>query len=245
MIKKASYTKLLAAYLVIEFIIFSAIKIAEQTASPRVLSLFRFSPILLNFIVIIYAYYTFNKQTENLNKKSMNIWGIPFALMLTLCADVFLVLINQPNVLVFGYLFFSLVQTVYAFYLGITPLIGVVRISAYIIFLVCLNMADMLKLPYIVASWSMSQLIVNLIVAWISYAQKRSCPSLLLAAGLTLFFGCDGSIMLRILLAGQTTVFYQVICLLVWTCYVPSQAALVTSYIIDRKERISTNSLYS
>lgn len=239
MIKKESYAKLLAAYLVVEFIMFCAIKIAEQTAEKWLLSLFMYSPILLNFIVIVYAYNIFNKLTPNLNKKSMSIWGIPLALLFTVCADVFLVLIGQPNVLVFGYLFFSLVQTVYAFCLKITPLVGGIRIVSYILFLAVLHVADKFELAYIVAAWSMSQLIINVIVSWVSYAKKRTCPALLLATGLTLFFGCDGSIMLRILLAGQETTFYHVICLLVWTCYVPSQAALVTSYITDRKEHIS------
>lgn len=235
MIKKEAYAKLLAAYIVIEFILFCAIKIAEQTAKQEVLNLFRYSPILLNFVVIVYAYRAFNKQTVYPNKKSMSIWGIPLALLFTLCADVFLVLINKPDVLVFGYFFFALVQTVYAFYLGITPLIGGIRIFAYILFLVALHSADKLVLMYIVAAWSMTQLIINMIIAWISYAKKKSLPSLLLAVGLTLFLGCDGSIMLRIILSGQETVFYHVICLLVWTCYVPSQVALVTSYITNRK----------
>lgn len=239
MIKKESYAKLLAAYLVVEFIMFCAIKIAEQTAGKRLLSLFMYSPILLNFVVIVYAYNAFNKLTPNLNKKSMSIWGIPLALLFTVCADVFLVLINQPNILVFGYLFFSLVQTVYAFYLKITPLTCGIRIVSYILFLVVLHLVGKFELAYIVAAWSMSQLIINVIVAWVSYAKKRTCPSLLLAAGMTLFFGCDGSIMLRILLAGQETTFYHVICLLVWTCYIPSQVAIVTSYITDRKEHIS------
>ena len=103
MIKKESYEKILAAYLVIEFILFCIIKIAEQTAGRGLLSLFMYLPILLNFVVIVYSYHTFNKQTANLNKKSITIWGIPLALLFTLCADVFLVLIHQQNILVFGY----------------------------------------------------------------------------------------------------------------------------------------------
>ena len=205
MIKKESYEKLLAAYLVIEFILFCIIKIAEQTAGRGLLSLFMYLPILLNFVVIVYSYHTFSKQTANPNKKSITIWGIPLALLFTLCADVFLVLIHQQNILVFGYFFFALVQTVYAFYLGITPLIGGIRIFAYIAFLVVLALFDKLLLANVVA-------------------------------GLTLFFGCDGSITLRMTLPDHQTVFYHVICLLVWTCYVPSQVALVTSYITGRRK---------
>lgn len=236
MIKKESYEKLLAAYLVIEFILFCIIKIAEQTAGRGLLSLFMYLPILLNFVVIVYSYCAFNRLTVNLNKKSITIWGIPLALLFTLCADVFLVLIHQQNILVFGYFFFALVQTVYAFYLGVTPLIGGIRIFAYIAFLAVLTLFDKLLLANVVAGWSLIQLVINMIVAWITYIKKRSLPALLLAAGLTLFFGCDGSITLRMTLPDHQTVFYHVICLLVWTCYVPSQVALVTSYITSRRK---------
>ncbi|MCM1388276.1 MAG: hypothetical protein NC231_13190 [Bacillus sp. (in: Bacteria)] len=241
MMKKESYEKRLAAYIVIEFVIFCAIKIAEQTAKPWILHLFMYSAIFLNLIVIIYACSKFNSQMPEINKKNISVWGIPLALLLTACADVFLVLIGGKELLVFGYLFFALVQTVYAFYLKMTPLIGGIRIVAYILLLGVLYACGKLSLPYAIAAWSMTQLVINMIIAWIYYIKEKSCKSLLFATGMTLFLGCDGSIMIRTLFADSSTVsvtvFYHVICLLVWTCYVPSQVAITTSYIVDRKER--------
>lgn len=228
-----AYEKRLAAYLVIEFIIFCAVKIAEQTASARVESIFKYTPILLNLIVIGCIFFKARFDNRIGAKEPIQRWGIPLALLLTACADIFLVLIDRKEVLICGYLFFSLVQTVYAFYLGITPLIGAVRIAAYLSFLFFLERAGMLIPAYIVASWSMSQLIINVFQAWASYIKKRTLPSLLFAAGILLFLGCDGSIMIRNLSEEHTSVFYHVICLLVWTCYIPSQAAIVTSYVTD------------
>ena len=54
-----------------------------------------------------------------------------------------------------------------------------------------------------------------------------------LAVGLTLFFGCDAFIMLRMLLPAEGFI-YAAICFMVWVFYIPSQVVLTASYLSDR-----------
>ena len=55
----------------------------------------------------------------------------------------------------------------------------------------------------------------------------------MLALGITLFFGRDLFIMLRMLLPAQGFI-YEVICFMVWVFYIPSQVLLTSSYLADR-----------
>ena len=60
-----------------------------------------------------------------------------------------------------------------------------------------------------------------------------SAGVLIFAVGITLFFGCDFCIMLRMLLPPQGLI-YDVIRFMVWVFYIPSQAVLTSSYLADK-----------
>ena len=59
--------------------------------------------------------------------------------------------------------------------------------------------------------------------------KKRTTASLLLAIGITLFFGCDLFIMLRMLLPAQGSIC-SAIRFMVWVFYIPSQVVHVKLY---------------
>ncbi len=234
-----TYQKLLAAYVVVEFVLFCAMNIAEQTAGEWVLRAVKYAALVLNFLAAGLACCAFNRRTGEgtrkwTDRKWTDIWCIPLALLLTLCADVFLVLIDRPDVYLYGVFFFALVQTVYGFSLGVTPLIGGIRLGVYLLLLAVLWQMDMLELLYAVAAWSMAQLMVNTVMGWAAFIREKTVPALLFAAGMTLFLGCDSSIMLRYILPGPGTTLYHIVSLLIWTCYMPSQTAIAASYITRR-----------
>ena len=129
-----------------------------------------------------------------------------------------------------GFFVFGLVLVIYACYLGLTKRRAIIRIGFYLVFIIAIAAAGLLTLDRFIACLSMSQLILNLVYVWIEHNKKRTRASLLLAVGITLFFGCDLFITIRMLLP-PVGFIYSVICFMVWVFYIPSQVVLTSSYI--------------
>ncbi len=201
-----------------------------------------FSAILLNALFMLLLVLRV-KSTG----KDTDIYGIPLAVFTTLLADCFLVLLyglSNAGLIHFispitsnmiGFFIFGIVQVIYAVHLGITKRRLIIRIAFYLAFIAGIAAAGLLSLDKFIACLSMSQLILNLVYVWIEHAKKRTVASLILAIGITLFFGCDFCIMLRMLLPTQGFI-YECIRFMVWVFYIPSQAVLTSSYLADRAE---------
>ena len=134
-----------------------------------------------------------------------------------------------------GFFIFGIVQVIYACHLWLTKRRAIIRVGFYLWFIVSIAAAGLLTLDRFIACLSMSQLILNLIFAWIEHRKKRTRASLLLAIGITLFFGCDLFIMMRMLLPSEGFI-YSAICFMVWVFYIPSQVVLTSSYLADRTD---------
>ena len=138
--------------------------------------------------------------------------GIPLAVFTTLLADCFLVLaygFSSNSVINFitpllsnmiGFFIFGIVQVIYAIYLGLTKRRLIIRVGFYLLFIALVWAMNMMTLDRLIACLSMSQLILKVIYGWIENHKKHTVESLLLAIGITLFFGCDACIMMRMLL---------------------------------------------
>ena len=180
--------------------------------------------------------------------KDTVIYGIPLAVFTTLLADCFLVMLHglsKAEVISFispltanmiGFFIFGIVQVIYACYLGLTKRRLIIRIGFYLAFIVAIAAAGLLTLDRFIACLSMSQLILNLVYVWIEHRKKKTLASLLLAVGITLFFGCDLFIMMRMLLPAGGAV-YAFIRFMVWIFYIPSQVVLTSSYLADRANK--------
>lgn len=234
---------LLICFLAVEFLVLVALKLV-QAIYPRSIAdtYLMFSAILINavFMLILLA-------SVKRSGKALAFTGIPLAILTTLLADVFLVLLKDladadmitfltaDSADVIGFFIFGIVQVIYAIYLTPSKLRITVRVLFYVALLAAVYFIGLNELGYFVACLSMSQLVLNLVYGWIDHSKKRTRASLLLAIGLSLFFLCDSFIMLRMLLPSGSF-FYEVICFMVWVFYIPSQAVLSTSYLADRAD---------
>ncbi len=228
--------RILHIYYLVEIILFLIIKVAEQVwrkpgqGDPGIpgspLAILRYCAIICNFLMILYLYLRHGRRLhfrENL---------IPLAFALTLIADFFMCMIDGKRIL--GYLFFTLVETVYMIYMKPTWKGISARLILYAAMLLLLWRVGMLNADNTLAMANMAQLTVNLFCAWMQNKKTGSRQTLLFALGITFFAGCDYAILVRTLAAQLPSTFYPVYTLaafFVWTCYIPAQVLLLRSYV--------------
>lgn len=236
-------SKLFLSFCFVEFLILVTLKVLQAIFPGSVIEVFpMFSAILLNAIFMLLLVF----RVKNADKDPV-VKGLPIAVFTTLLADCFLVLlhdISKAEIVHFisplsanmiGFFIFGIVQVIYACYLGLTKKRLIIRIGFYGALIIGIAVAGLFTFDKFIACLSMSQLILNVVYSWIEHKKKRTIASLLLAIGITLFFGCDFSIMLRMLLPAQGFV-YSAICFMVWVFYIPSQVVITSSYLVDRTE---------
>ena len=167
------------------------------------------------------------------------------ALLLTACADWFLVLPSPPNQLP-GMVFFSLAQLAYGARLCLaepSPLRRRVQLWARVLLSAAALTATVLALGKgtdavaLVSMLYYANLILNLILAWTQLPKQA-----IMAVGLTLFLLCDTLIGLAFLDGyipiGEESVIYRVIHPgfdLAWAFYLPSQMLLAVSLLPVRR----------
>lgn len=227
-------TKILHMYYLAEMFLFLVIKVGEQMwrkpgggdpglpGSP--LAILRYSTIICNFLMILYLYLRHGRRLQR--RENM----IPLAFTLTLIADCFMCILSGKRI--WGYLFFTLVETVYMLYMKPTWKTISVRLILYAILLLYLQLwhTKMLNPDNVLAMANMVQLTVNLFCAWIWHRKKGGRETLLFALGITFFIGCDYSILIRTFTKPGTPI-YLIATFIVWTCYIPSQMLLLRSYV--------------
>lgn len=241
-------TRILHIYYLAEIILFFIIKVGEQVwrkpgqgdpgfpGSP--LALLRYCTIICNFLMILYLYLRHGHRLhfrENL---------IPLAFALTLTADCFMCIISGKRIL--GYLFFTLVETVYMLYMKPswkTISVRLVIYAAMLLFILFWH-ADALTAANAFALANMVQLTVNLFCAWIWHRKTGSRETLLFALGITFFAGCDYAILVRTI-SSPGHLVYTIAAFTVWTCYIPSQMFLLRSYVekIITSDRVENGSI--
>ena len=167
------------------------------------------------------------------------------ALLLTACADWFLVLPSPPNQLP-GMVFFSLAQLAYGARLCLaepSPRRRRVQLWARVLLSAAALTATVLVLGKgtdavaLVSMLYYANLILNLILAWTQLPKQA-----IMAVGLTLFLLCDTLIGLAFLDGyipiGEESVIYRIIHPgfdLAWAFYLPSQMLLAVSLLPVRK----------
>ncbi len=233
--------KLFFGFCFIEFLILVTLKVLQAIYPNSVIEIYpMFSAILLNALFMLFSVICVKKAG-----KDALVTGLPLAVFTTLLADCFLVVLHGLSAAeivrfmspltanTIGFFIFGVVQVVYACYLSLTNRRLIIRVAFYLLLVIAIAAAGLFTFDRFIACLSMSQLVLNLIYSWIDHRKNRTAASLLLAIGITLFFGCDFSIMLRMLLPPQGFI-YEVICFMVWVFYIPSQVVLTSSYLADR-----------
>lgn len=225
-------TRILHIYYFIEIVLLCIIKVAEQMwrtpgqGDPGVpgspLAILRYSTIICNFLMISYLYLRHGRRLyfrENL---------IPLAFVFTLTADCFMCIFDGKRI--WGYVFFTLVETVYMLYMKPTWKSIAVRPVLYAVMLFLLWHVGMLTVDNALAMANMVQLTVNLFCAWMWHRKTDSRETLLFAIGITFFAGCDYAILVRTV-SSTGHLVYTISAFTVWTCYIPAQMLLLRSYV--------------
>ena len=211
-------------YLILEAIMFVAIKIAELTLPTRPMKIVMYTAIVINTVAALWLYRRYGKisrrQWDNL---------IALALMVNCAADIFLTLIGGERMFIPGFALFCTVEAIYAVYLKPGKINLVIRA---VLFALCLFVARQLHLLTPANAFgllNLSLLSVNVVSAWNARRREKSKASLLFAFALSSFLIGDISVALEIFTA-EGTLFHTISALAVWTFYVPAQVLIVLTY---------------
>ena len=235
-------------FCIVELLVLVALKLVEAFCPLSLADTYlMFLAILLNTLFMLFLVIRVKKSGKDI------VWrGIPLAVFLTLLADCFLIMlydlsfaevisfISPLTANMIGFFVFGMVQIVYACYLGMTKRRLLIRVGFYLVFIIAVAAAGLLSIDKFIACLSMSQLILNLVYGWIEHCKKQTGASLLLAIGMTLFFGCDAFIMIRMLIPAEG-LLYAFVFFMVWVFYIPSQVVLTASYLADRTNAYVTD----
>lgn len=198
----------------------------EHTVYDRI----QFALILINFILMVCFLKRYGSRISGFHN-----FTIPIAMTMTLIADVFTCLI--PDLYVIGVIAFCVVQTIYMIYLGINLISLLSRAALYVILFIIFKPTELFMY---FGCYSMANLVVNVVMAWIRYASMKKTKAqpiavreaLLFAIGISCFFGCDSSIAVRGMIDSQGMV-YLLMNLLAWVFYTPSQILINTARFIS------------
>lgn len=181
--------------------------------------------ICVNTVMTFYLYISGGRKKKGLHNL------LALGLFITGAADYFLTL--HQSVLP-GYILFCLAEAVYACYFRPSPAGIFIRFLLYVLTIAIIHSAGLLNIINAFGLLNMNLITVNMLCAWIDHRSQKTTSSLLLAAGFTLFAGCDYSLLVRALSAGTAGMAAD---RLTWVFYIPSQAALVAAYaVLTRSE---------
>ncbi len=211
-------------YIAVQCVLFLLIKIAELTAPYTLTRKLMFFAIFINFAVTAYF---FLRETREKRLSDFSFSAVFLSMLLTLLADTFLVLID--GFYLAGVMLFCAVQTVYAFYLGMSRQQAIVRFIWFALLFLTVLFIGALNLLSGFAAFSMAMLSVNAVTAWRRYGRNKTKAGLLLALGLTLFLLCDVNVGAMNATAVGTFA-NELSAYLIWTFYLPSQVLIVLSF---------------
>lgn len=221
-------------YICAEAVVFLVLMYTMVKMDHTVYDRIQFSLIAINFILMLCFWMRYRRSISGFHDHA-----IPLALTLTLIADVFTCLI--PDLYVVGIIAFCAVQTVYMLYLGVNRWSLLARVLVFAALFIAVK-PDSIDLYF--GCYSMTNLFVNVIIAWYRYARSKNTyaqpitvrEKLLFAIGISCFLGCDASIAIRGLADPQSG-FYMTCNLLAWIFYTPSQILINTSRFISYPKR--------
>lgn len=154
------------------------------------------------------------------------------ALMLTLLADTFLLLLDRHYLL--GVICFDIVQSLYAVRLAggadRKKLLLKWRLPVFLAALLFLWLLGRLDMLTAVSAFSFTQLTISAAAAWRCSRYEKSRAGLLFALGLTLFWSCDACVGLHYVKDYLPGKWLAAACSFgMWLFYLPAQVLIVLS----------------
>ena len=210
---------LIPFYIAVEACILILIKIPVRFLSANTSNAMMFSSIALNAVFASFcgfAYRAYRKRSET--------DLIVAALRITVLGDLFLTLLGE-GYLIPGVMCFCAVETVYAIYLRSPRYSIALRAALFLVLLVSAVLTKNVSVLNVASLVNISILAGNVFDAW---RAMNKAPGLLFQIGITLFFCCDLSLGLSVLLSGRAS---DVMGYLIWMFYIPSQVFITLSYL--------------
>ena len=206
---------------------FAAIEITQLLCPERIYDKLAFLPALINFIILIYIY-AVKRQPMPAGRDRLLLCGVA----LTAMADLFLCFIYSCGVgqwpMTVGFAIFSVCEILFGLWLGGGARWLIIRLATLAAMETALVLFNMATVPNCIAMVNLSQLAVNTAQAWATGLKNKNRAGRLFTAGITLFFGCDYSILLLNFLTYGTPAYYAVM-ELVMVFYVPCLVLLAHS----------------
>ncbi len=205
-------------FLISESLLYAALLILDALGLPSV---------WVKYLAIVLCFLTAVRHGVQTRR-----YFLAAAMALTLFADTFLLLLDRYYLI--GVLAFCIVQTLYAVYLfplagrkSIPPRIGLFLLAVLI--LVLAGSADGLT---VASAWSYTQLLVNVVCAFVG---RKSRPGgTLFALGMLLFLLCDTCVGLYHITGYFAGSLFEEIAgaagYLMWVFYLPSQVLITCSF---------------
>ena len=222
---------LIRAYIIIGIAFLILIKTVQIMHAGRTINWCMYAAIAVNTAMALYYYLRFGR---NLRDRHVNL--IAFGLFATFVADFFATLIGRRmsmTAYLCGAACFCIVELIYAAYLRGGRGAVIMRAVMVAAGLIVLGAMGALKPDRILGVTNEMLILANVIDAWTA---RRFTPPMLFRIGITLFFACDTSIIIRSLASGsiRTAAAFSV-----WVFYIPAQLLITLAYMFScRKERI-------
>lgn len=210
-------------YIVIEAVLLIAIKSLQSVHAGRTINYVMYAAIVMNSVVAAYYYFRYGRSLKD---KHPNL--IALALLMTLAADFFATLIGRwasYTAYTFGIALFCVTEIIYAVYLRAGKGTVILRAVLAAAGIVLVRKMGMTKPDTILGLVNEVLVLVNVVDAW---AAKRIDPPMLFKVGITLFFCCDTSIVIRALASGAVK---NAAWFMVWVFYVPAQVLITLAYV--------------
>lgn len=209
----------IALYVLIELGLLLAIKWIERTQYGDLAVSFMFLSIVVNALAASCCYCVFGVKRAREHEHLILV-----ALLITLIADLFLTFLGG-KFMIPGVICFCVTETVYAIFLKSSRLSVILRAILFAGLFVGAVLTRNLSVLNVLAILNIAILFMNVVDAWTS---KRFDPGWLFRLGITLFFCCDMSVGLSVLLNGSVGRFFT---FMIWVFYIPSQVLLTLRYL--------------
>ena len=214
---------LIRAYIIIGIAFLILIKYLQIIHAGRTINRCMYAAIAVNTALALYYYLRFGRKLKD---KHVNL--IAFGLFATFAADFFATLIGRRmsmTAYLCGAACFCIVELIYAAYLRGGRSAVIMRAVLVAAGLIVLGVMGALKPDKILGVTNEMLILANVIDAW---AARRINPHIFFKIGITLFFACDTSIVIRSLTSGA---IHDTAAFVVWIFYVPAQLLITLAYV--------------
>lgn len=215
--------KLIKVYIAVEIILLAVIKTLQIMGAGLIQNGFNYAAIVCNTIVAAYYYKTYGGSLKDGHQNL-----IAYGLFTTLIADFFVTLISRGvsfEAYLCGIVAFIIVEIIYAVYLRADQWAVMMRIVLFAAGIIAIHRMGAGTPEKYLGVLNEVLILSNVIDVWTA---RKIHPPVLFRLGITLFFACDTSIMLRTLTSGG---IQEAASFMVWIFYVPAQVLITLAYV--------------